>query len=371
MKLTDEQYSQILRYVEGEMEADERKVFVGSLSENNELHKEVELYKELQSLGRSIERKFYDTGLLLSGEKTDDEEVNSLIGKARENWKKQQESERRTHEFTVNETSLPRLPVEKKHAGLKNYLRKWQAAAVFAGLVLAGISGWYFYDQRMNGSSLFVHKKADSNNAGKYAPDSSGKMPAQNPPPSQKELVYKDTIQVKAPQLGPVQKNEFNINKDQRKVLLAAHFVPDALPEDKADILEEAFKLYQNSDYEHASRAYEEAVEILENLDVRAKKDTKQEQRRMVMIFYARYYNGQSYLADDKAVKAAEELKKALQVCRDKTMLVKTRWYLALAFLGSGQQHKTAQLLKQVAGNNDEKIYKQKAVHLIKDLNKP
>ena len=57
MALTDEQYRQVFRYADGEMDTDERKAFEATLAENNELRDEVHFYIQVARLGKSVEEK--------------------------------------------------------------------------------------------------------------------------------------------------------------------------------------------------------------------------------------------------------------------------------------------------------------------------
>ena len=57
MALTDEQYQQIFKYSDNEMEAEELKAFEAALAENKELRDEVEFYKQVRLLSESIDEK--------------------------------------------------------------------------------------------------------------------------------------------------------------------------------------------------------------------------------------------------------------------------------------------------------------------------
>ena len=57
MELTDEQYSQILQYVENDMEATEQQSFELVLLQNRYLLDEVEFCIELKSLSQSVVEK--------------------------------------------------------------------------------------------------------------------------------------------------------------------------------------------------------------------------------------------------------------------------------------------------------------------------
>src|SRR3954454_18999638 len=83
MELTDELYGQVLRYVENEMNEQERRSFEALLLKNVELQDEVELYTEIRSLSGSIDQK-----ICAVDKDTNENEVFKMIKQARETWEK-------------------------------------------------------------------------------------------------------------------------------------------------------------------------------------------------------------------------------------------------------------------------------------------
>src|SRR5687768_262046 len=87
MALTDEQYQQIFRYADDEMDADELKAFEGALVENKELRDEVEFYKQVRALSESVEEKTRDTDPWPADEKkSSTEETWAMLTDARKKW---------------------------------------------------------------------------------------------------------------------------------------------------------------------------------------------------------------------------------------------------------------------------------------------
>lgn len=69
MALTDEQYEQIFRYVDKEMDGAELEAFEAALNENKGLHDELDFYKQVRSLGESVEQKIRGNDPLQGEEK--------------------------------------------------------------------------------------------------------------------------------------------------------------------------------------------------------------------------------------------------------------------------------------------------------------
>jgi Sec7-like guanine-nucleotide exchange factor len=92
MELNEEQYSQILKYVENGMDATEQQSFELVLLQNNYLLDEVDFCMELQSLSQSVVEKIRtDIVSLAEEKKTANEDVSDMIAGERRNWETGQE----------------------------------------------------------------------------------------------------------------------------------------------------------------------------------------------------------------------------------------------------------------------------------------
>ncbi|MGZ5191170.1 MAG: hypothetical protein ACXWCZ_09140, partial [Flavisolibacter sp.] len=136
MALTDEQYKQLFRYVDGAMDAEEQKAFQDSLLHNKILNDESEFYKEIQLLIKSVEQKIENTIPPLSGEKkSKNEQVWTIISEARRNWESKYE-----HDLKLKYGITDK---EKKISGdgQKNKIKRipnWVVAAALVGIALSG-----------------------------------------------------------------------------------------------------------------------------------------------------------------------------------------------------------------------------------------
>src|SRR5688572_2901077 len=94
MALTDEQYQQIFRYADNEMNATELKTFEAALLENKELRDEVELYKQIRLLSDSVEQKTSNANSPSAVEKkSSHKEIIAMLADARKKWENEYEDE--------------------------------------------------------------------------------------------------------------------------------------------------------------------------------------------------------------------------------------------------------------------------------------
>ena len=94
MALTDEQYQQIFRYVDEEIDADEVKAFEAALIENRELFDELEFYKQVRLLGDAVEQKARGKDRLRDEEKKiSHEQTSAMLARARKKWENTYEDE--------------------------------------------------------------------------------------------------------------------------------------------------------------------------------------------------------------------------------------------------------------------------------------
>ena len=347
MALTDEQYNQIFRYADGEMDTNERKVFEAALLENKELYDEVEFYKQIQSLSESVEQKTTDTDLSVEKINTD-KKVWTLISDARKNWETQNEYD---FKLKYGIAEAKNIPAEEEKKRIRRIsMSRWLIAATLIGLISVGVFWWYFSDTK-NVVTVDVDniKKDSINVSNNKKMDSEENIVPIQPTPSQKNASSKNLAK--------------NKEKEKLDLLFANNFQPDSAPADKEGPLENAFFSYENKQYEKASRDFEEA-------DLGPVTRGDQEDHRKLMTFYSHYYKALSYMATNINIsKAVTELKTAITASPDEEWKAKARWYLALAHLSKGEAKPALALLKQVAVNDEAKELKQKAVALSKTLN--
>lgn len=346
MALTDEQYNQIFRYADGEMNTDERKAFEAALLENKELYDEVELYKQIQSLSESVEQKTTNTDL--SEEKiSNNKKVWTIINDARKNWETQYEDDLKLKYGIAEAKNIP--AEEQKNKIRRINISRWLMAASLIGLISVGAFWWYSNDEKNALTVDSTKKKTDSINVATNKTDSVENIIRIQPTPAQENASSKNIAK--------------NKEKEKLGVLFANNFQPDSAPPEKEGPLENAFFSYENKQYEKASRDFEEA-------DIGPVTRGDQEDQRKLMTFYIHYYKALSYIAANiNTSKAITELKTAITTSPDEEWTAKAQWYLVLAYLKNGEAKTAQELLKQVSGNDEAKELKQKAIALSKAIN--
>jgi hypothetical protein len=367
MELSDKQYNEMERYVAGEMEAGEMEVFEAALLRDNALAEEVEAYKEIFALADSLEQKI---GELVQHSADDDppnKEVLGMLEKERKYWEEHHEPElKRMYGLTgPEETNIVREEPRGRIIGINR--KRWLAAAVVIGLLgLSSVVWWYIQPESKQASIAIHPKKTDTDNI--VDNNKNGN--------SQKDLAGKKT---ESPGFSNNTVNDTAVKKqeypkrvldgaEQQQQLYAQNFVPDAPPQERT-LLEDAFEYYEKGNYKQASSAYEEAQKEVESLTTRTVGDEQEEAESKRILFYAHYYNALSYMSAGNTTKAIRELK-AIKESPDEYWHSKQQWYLALAYLKTGEAAKATTLLQQVAISNGAGEYRQKAIQLSKALQK-
>lgn len=258
-----------------------------------------------------------------------------------------------------NEEVSSLVPLQEKASkderGKVVSIRMWSKLAVAAtvsGIIALSII-WYTQKNKNDSTVVINGKKPISINKS-HIPDTTTAT-----------KIIIDTIAKRA-----VKKNDTPVtgpDKQAQQQLFAKNFKPDITPKETQGILEEAFDHYKNGNYKSASREYKDAIELVESLETRMPEDNKSEEEKSRLLFYAHYYHALSNMAEGKADIAISELK-AIKQSPDKFWQNKLQWYLALAYLKSGQSEKAVLLLKQVADSKQAGEYQQKAIALSNEL---
>ena len=108
-------------------------------------------------------------------------------------------------------------------------------------------------------------------------------------------------------------------------------------------------------------------IKDAENLEIAARGE---DDNLELITFFAHYYLAQSYMSRNNAINAIGHLEKAIKIAPDTRWENKVQWYLALAYLKTGQIQRAKTLLKEVVNNEQVNNYRQKATELIKKLKK-
>ena len=366
MKLTDEQYNQVAKFVDGEMEKAEHAAFEAMLHENEALKEEVELYEQIRSLGSSIAQKLGSESLSSPAGKTG--EANDgllLIKQARGHWENEREDNcKRKHGIAMvgenkNKTEGP---------GSGRRINGWMKLAVAAALtgIISIVVTWYL-GNKFNDPKVVVNKQADRTyTKGNTRADTSMNLPQDKPSTPIKDLspeAIADREENKIQKQIKDSTRAFGkpVNQVKAITLFARYFKPDAVPSLREGPLESAFDYYEKHKYNEAITAFDNADlgPVTRDLD-------NSEQR---FLFYIHYYKALSYMASNsKPSNAIAELKKAISYTPNKAWQTKTEWYLALAYLKNNEVNNAKKWLIGLAKKNAPVAYQQKATQLFKQL---
>jgi len=151
------------------------------------------------------------------------------------------------------------------------------------------------------------------------------------------------------------------------KQLVAKNFTIDPAPPTPHTLLAAAFDSYQKGRYSVAGREYAEALRVIETLSVRGPENKNEEEEKKQLLLYAHYYNAMSNMATGNAAVAIRELK-AIKGTPDKVWSIKINWYLALAYLQTGQVKTAGVLLQHISDTSQSFDYRKKAADLLKEI---
>jgi tetratricopeptide (TPR) repeat protein len=318
------------QYLSGGMDVEEKSLFESEMRMNDELSSFVNLYQQIEADMRT-------------GEKNSEAEkaLRDSLGKLNAIY------------FSEGiKNDLNTVP-DKEHSIVKQLskehrIKSWKTiaiAAVTIGIIIIGVL-WYVQGRKENQQVATSVKKADTSMA----------------------VIKPDTIQhrnnIAAATAAQNTKDVDSAKKLVRKTdeeLFADNFKPDAVPGDIEGPLEDAFTYYQQHRYKDAATEFTSADinEATRGFEA----DPKQ------TAFYACYYAGLSYLAANHAAAAIAELKKASDQSPGDLSQIKTQWYLALAYLKSGDTQAAKKLLSNVSSAHKNAGYQLQAQKLLHAMN--
>ncbi len=350
MTLSDDQIKQIFKYVHGEMNAPQQQAFEKLLLENERLRDEVELYKEIGLLSKTLAEKNFNVDLPSELQRSKSNNlIWTMLAEARKKWESEFEAAARlqTDNYANEDKAFP-ASAQKNKTTIMNF-SKWLAVAAVAGIVCLSVALWYLTNPKRKTQVVVDNSVGDSVTISSKKTDG-GSTGLENTP----EAVIPDG-----------KTNAKNLSKNQREKMTSVfedYFTPDLAPVSKEGPLENAFASYENKEYQQAIREFERA-------DLGPLTRGPEEENRKLNAFYIPYYKGLSYLASNKnTTMAIDELKKAITQSPDQRWTGKAKWYLALAHLKLGESEKTQSLLKEVIRNNKTNELQQKAIELSKAL---
>ncbi|MBE7169075.1 MAG: hypothetical protein INR73_00700 [Williamsia sp.] len=362
MELTQEQYNQAARYVDGEMDATERSAFEALLLHNSALREEVEAFREIRSLGESIDEKISGSGQQLAEKKKNHEAVWSILQEERKQWDKQHE--KREEQDRPGGALKPLLPGERTPGKLKRIkILGWLAVAVVAGLTLLGVRWWSPSTEKGKPlESMEQHPTGSSK--GEDSTKTDTRKDSLRSMPSSPQVNHPALIPLSRTELAQIRKKKLLITRQQ---LFRQHFVPDSLPVQLPEVLAAPAADYKAQRHKEAIAGYQKTLSTLEAAENTAPATRSMSQQKLAR-FYAHYYLGQSLLSVDHTKEAAGTLNTALAESPNTYWSSKTAWYLALAYLKMEQTERTNGLLKQVIRQDPSGVYAGKALQLSRKL---
>lgn len=257
MEPTNEQYSQISRYVDGDMNEMEKAFFEAVLNRDENLLFEVKAYKEIQILCTSAGQKIKDHFEHEDEKKKNDNDVWKMIAKARKEWEQEHEGkDKDKNEEEIKEVVV--LKRNKRKSGRRKIFgqRNWSrlAAAIVIGIACF-VGLWYL--QKKPGLPTIAKQQNQQNS-----------QPEILTPKGSEAMVSHAQFSGSSAQNNKQPVQTAIVKPFNTKKLFAAYFKPDAAPDAKEALLEEPFNFYVAKNYNDAI----ETFEMAQALDTRGEK---------------------------------------------------------------------------------------------------
>jgi len=323
------------QYLDNEMSATERSLFEQEMAANEELSFYVDLYREIETVMEDDEK---------NGAKED--ALKNSLGKLNAVYFNKEVK----LDPVIPQDLYESPPVEQKAAVVyhrdKRKTRYWlafAAAAATIGVIAIAIT-WFSQNEEAK-PSIAGSEKPDT---GKTTTDSLQRKDSPN-------LAVQNNTD------SPAKKKQFpEADNKKQEELFAANFEPDDVPDVIEGPLEDAFNFYANKNYSDAAQEFSTADRDSETRGLQT--DPKR------TAFYADYYAGISYLEQADNTNAILKLKSAVTESHGELFSIKAEWYLALAYLKTGELTKANELFEKIAGNKKETVYRSKAARLLAAL---
>jgi tetratricopeptide (TPR) repeat protein len=352
--MNDESYDSIHRFLNNEMSEEERSNFEAGLLKNDILNEAVEFERMLKRLGMSLKSKLDD--LDGSNSADNDDGILALIKNARLAW------ETKNANTNLPDDSFPNYSMgsgssEQSATGRsvllsprRKRMNKYLVAALVTGII--GLSAILLV---VNMDRLKL-----VSNTSKAHGDTLNRQVITD---SSKQLRYdKDENIVKvsdSEKSRSASHREAPASSANRQELFAKYFAPDTQSVSAPDILQEPISLYE-------SGKYEQAINAFQNIDdVAITRGDVEEQQ--LTFFYKHYYKAICLLAEENFSKAIDDFKNAINKSSDNDLTTKAEWYLALAYLGSGNIKNAHATLDRIISNQNG-IYFKKAKNLKREI---
>ncbi|HEX5153578.1 MAG TPA: hypothetical protein VFW07_19150 [Parafilimonas sp.] len=323
------------QYFTNEMSAAERALFEQEMAANEELSSYVSLYREIETVMQDDEKN-----------NATEEALKTSLGNLNAFYFSKNVKEDAGLPQDVQEN----LPKEQK-PGIsrrgKRKIRYWMllaVAAVITGIIWISVT--WFSSNKQAAPSIAGSEKPG---AGTIKTDSLQSHDSSN-----------SAVQNNTDSPARVKQSPARRSKKQEAALFAANFEPDAVPAVTEGPLEDAFTYYADKHYSEAAQEFSTAKLNSETrgLEINPK----------LIAFYADYYAGISYLEQADNSNAILKLDSAVTKSPGEVFRIKATWYLALAYLKTGELAKANELLAKISQNKTETVYRSKAARLLAAL---
>jgi hypothetical protein len=359
----------IENYLNGTMSREDRQKFESELETNEELSLLFTIYRTIETEMHTTEQYREEEALL----KKSLEKLNAryFTNEHQQNNRKAEKNGNRQNSAHFNKVRkspaepITRVATLKQSDSRVKRMNTWKViaiAAAFFGVISLSVFIWYSRNNEETAQVAISNKDsnvkldktenittADTLQVTNVFSDdtaASGIITPDNKPLENKNKVKDKTIHT--------------IDAAKRETLFARHFMPDTASASKTNRLQEVLAYYKNQEYDNA-------IAAINDIDPEAKTRGFEEDRNEIP-FYWHYFKALSYMGMDSASRAIPELKNAKST--DSNLQNKALWYLALAYLKTGEVNKTEKTLNKLANNNKAGEYQQKAKSLLSDLTK-
>lgn len=331
MELTLQQYERIQKYLDGEMLPDDEELFLKEVKDDSTMQEHLQFELELRlNLGLINEPSLSEIDFNLENQFDDAPNMKSLIENVGNEWLQENKIK--------SPSSLSAIADNKQKKGVKISLPFWFSIAAAACLlfIVSGIV-WIMTNKMGNRSIADNNKKSDST----------------------------EMKNERKPEIPVAKTNDSprNIQPPQTAVNFAAlykkFYKKDIVPEDKPELLADALIDYDNSVYETLQKF------DLANLPLIRGDDVLNSNHNVKELGY--YYKGLAFLQSNKVTQAQDNLQWVTDSAKNKQLVVKAQWYLALCYLQKQNITKSITLLSSVS-NTKSVPYNRQAKELLEVL---
>ncbi len=319
MEFSIEQYESIQLYLDDKMTPEQEKQFMLEVNNNALLQENLQFEIDLRQNLFLQNRKQKSSGEVgVEYRSIDESNIKSLIEKAGKEWLRQKKS--------------------TKSISLPLWLRIAAAACLL--VVVTGIV-WYLVSET-SPVTVANNNKADT---------------------SEKQTNVKPEIVVNTPPDSLTNK-PVPVKIDYAN-LFDSFFAKDNIPDQKPRLLADALNDYADSHYTTIQTIDLANIPILRSPpgndeDVNSNQNIQE---------LGHYYKGLAFIQTNNAKKAEENLQWVIGHAKNKQLITKAKWYLALIHLKKGNSEKALPLLNSVA-NSKITSYNRHAKELLKELKK-